>query len=319
MFLGGCPCCGKKECWYCWTQNGPPGNQYRECGTTIPGPSFEWSTDGVCHATESECNTACISDIPVDTWYCLHYYKINSTVTEPFYNRDDCPPEDSPLVVWVNASKGNIVKRVSDTPDSSGDLEYNLCSTVLVECVDASNPPNPPADYDFDSIGQGGIGDCPSDADQLCVAQWNRAGSDIKASGVAYHNGGPQDGNCSFFFARSEYNEIVSSGESFTPFEYCAECRDGTTKEEPVALTAGPGTQLANLLKWFGIKAKEKGCGCKSMQKKMDKGGPQWCRQHKDEILDHLAKEAKKRGLPFVKLAALKLLGLAIRRAEKKS
>ena len=81
--------------------------------------------------------------------------------------------------------------------------------------------------------------------------------------------------------------------------------------------TTGPGTELANLLKWFGIKAKEKGCGCKSMQKKMDKNGAQWCRDHKDEILDHLAKEANKRGLPFVRLAAEKLVDLAIRRAER--
>ena len=49
----------------------------------------------------------------------------------------------------------------------------------------------------------------------------------------------------------------------------------------------------------------------------MDKNGPQWCRDHKEEILDHLAKEAKKRGLLFVKLAASKLVDLAIRRAER--
>ena len=79
----------------------------------------------------------------------------------------------------------------------------------------------------------------------------------------------------------------------------------------------GPGTELANLLKWFNIHAKEKGCGCKSMQKKMDKGGPQWCRDHKEEILAHLEKEAKKRKLPFIKLAASKLIDLAIRRSER--
>ena len=83
--------------------------------------------------------------------------------------------------------------------------------------------------------------------------------------------------------------------------------------------TTGPGTHLKNMLAAFGIKAKEKGCGCKSMERRMDKGGPQWCREHKDEILDHLAKEAKKRGLPFVRLAAGKLVYLAIRRAEKNS
>ena len=83
--------------------------------------------------------------------------------------------------------------------------------------------------------------------------------------------------------------------------------------------TTGPGTHLKNMLGWVGIRAKEKGCGCQSMQKKMDKNGPQWCRDHKEEILDHLAKEAQKRGLPFVRLAAEKLVDLAIQRAERDS
>ena len=81
--------------------------------------------------------------------------------------------------------------------------------------------------------------------------------------------------------------------------------------------TTGPGTQLKNMLGWVGIRAKEKGCKCGHMQKKMDRWGAAGCRDHKQEILDHLAKEAKKRGLPFVKLAASKLVDLAIRRAER--
>ena len=93
-------------------------------------------------------------------------------------------------------------------------------------------------------------------------------------------------------------------------------------QQEPIVMqkkpkTTGPGTELANLLKWFNIHAKEKGCGCKSFQKKMDRGGPQWCKDHKEEILAHLEKEAKKRGLPFIKLAASKLIDLAIRRSER--
>ena len=103
------------------------------------------------------------------------------------------------------------------------------------------------------------------------------------------------------------------------PDQASCEAACGTTKRSRTMPTTatGPGTQLANLLKWFGIHAKEKGCGCRSYQKKMDKGGPQWCRDHKEEILDHLAKEAKKRKLPFVKLAASKLIDLAIRRSER--
>ena len=87
----------------------------------------------------------------------------------------------------------------------------------------------------------------------------------------------------------------------------------------PTTTTTGPGTHLKNMLAWFNIKAKEKGCGCKSLQKKMDKNGPQWCRDNMEEILDHLAKEAKKRNLPFVRLAAGKLVEIAIRKAEKDS
>jgi hypothetical protein len=80
--------------------------------------------------------------------------------------------------------------------------------------------------------------------------------------------------------------------------------------------TGGPGTELKRLLGSFGIQSKEKGCGCRSMQKKMDKPG--WAVSHKKEIIDHLAAEAKKRRLPFIRLAAEKLVDLAIRRAEKK-
>jgi hypothetical protein len=79
--------------------------------------------------------------------------------------------------------------------------------------------------------------------------------------------------------------------------------------------TGGPGTELKRLLGSFGIKSKENGCSCRSMQKKMDKPG--WAVSHKEEIIDHLAAEAKKRRLPFIRLAAEKLVDLAIRRAEK--
>ena len=83
--------------------------------------------------------------------------------------------------------------------------------------------------------------------------------------------------------------------------------------------TTGPGTELAKLLKWFGIKAKEKGCGCKSHAKRMDREGPQWCRDNIETILGWLAVEAKKRKLPFIKQAAKQMVLIAIRRAEKKA
>ena len=115
-------------------------------------------------------------------------------------------------------------------------------------------------------------------------------------------------------------NGWVLKEEGFEGYGECSvNCETiARKKDEPVATTTtGPGTELANLLKWFNIHAKEKGCGCKSMQRRMDKGGPQYCRDHKEEILAHLEKEAKKRKLPFIKLAASKLVDLAIRRSER--
>ena len=81
--------------------------------------------------------------------------------------------------------------------------------------------------------------------------------------------------------------------------------------------TGGPGTELSKLLKMIGINAKEKGCGCRSHAKRMDREGPQWCRDNIETVLGWLQTEAKKRKLPFVKAAAKQVVLLAIRRAEK--
>ena len=109
----------------------------------------------------------------------------------------------------------------------------------------------------------------------------------------------------------------IPEGDGMTYDECQASCTNTRKAKNMTTTTTGPGTELANLLKWFNIHAKEGGCGCKSMEKKMNRG-PQWCRDHKDEILAHLEKEAKKRNLPFIRIAAEKLVNLAIRRAEKR-
>ena len=87
----------------------------------------------------------------------------------------------------------------------------------------------------------------------------------------------------------------------------------------PTTKTAGPGTELASLLRMLGINAKEKGCSCKSHARRMDREGPQWCRDNIETILGWLQTEAKKRKLPFIKTAAKQVVLLAIRRAEKRS
>ena len=100
----------------------------------------------------------------------------------------------------------------------------------------------------------------------------------------------------------------------------CPPCNTpgGRTMSTTTKTTGGPGTELSKLLKMIGINAKEKGCGCRSHAKRMDREGPQWCRDNIETVLGWLQTEAKKRQLPFVKAAAKQVVLLAIRRAEKK-
>ena len=99
-------------------------------------------------------------------------------------------------------------------------------------------------------------------------------------------------------------------GGTFTPNP------GGRTMSTTTKTTGGPGTELSRLLKMIGINAKEKGCGCRSHAKRMDREGPQWCRDNIETILGWLQTEAKKRQLPFVKAAAKQVVLLAIRRAD---
>jgi hypothetical protein len=46
--------------------------------------------------------------------------------------------------------------------------------------------------------------------------------------------------------------------------------------------------------------------------------GCQWARENVDTVVDWLEEEAKKRGLPFVRMAGRGLVTLAIRLAERK-
>ena len=83
----------------------------------------------------------------------------------------------------------------------------------------------------------------------------------------------------------------------------------GIPKEE---LTDGPGSELkAILANTFGVKAKP-GCRCNRHVKKMNELGADWCEQNIETIVNWLEEEAKKRKLPFIRLAASKLVKFAI-------
>lgn len=79
---------------------------------------------------------------------------------------------------------------------------------------------------------------------------------------------------------------------------------------------AGPGTQLKGLLRLIGIEASPN-CSCNARAKQMDEWGPDECEQRLPEIVDWLGEEAKRRGLPYMRLAGEQIVKLAIRRARK--
>lgn len=88
-------------------------------------------------------------------------------------------------------------------------------------------------------------------------------------------------------------------------------------RHPPPKPPSGPGTELKRLLRWLFL-GTTLGCGCNAMATKMNQWGPDGCRENMDAILDHMAKEAKKRKLPFIRVGARRLVLLAIRRAERK-
>lgn len=79
----------------------------------------------------------------------------------------------------------------------------------------------------------------------------------------------------------------------------------------------GPGTELGKLISWFAEPVK--GCGCKDYKKKMNRWGVKGCIKYKEQILDHLMGESKKKGWPHGQLARFAtsvLLTQAIKRVD---
>ncbi len=84
-----------------------------------------------------------------------------------------------------------------------------------------------------------------------------------------------------------------------------------TAPSDPVTpLKPGPGSRLSGMLKRLGFKV----CAsCGSMSRKMDREGPQWCRDHIDEILAEMRKNSENSasnplGIPFVEWAARRMV-----------
>jgi hypothetical protein len=82
-------------------------------------------------------------------------------------------------------------------------------------------------------------------------------------------------------------------------------------------MATGVGTELKKLLSMLGIKTTPD-CSCNTRARIMNEKGINWVKQNQELIISWMREEAAKRKLPFFKLAAQKILSIAISRAEKK-
>lgn len=78
----------------------------------------------------------------------------------------------------------------------------------------------------------------------------------------------------------------------------------------------GPGTELHNILASCGIK-EDLNCECRSRRRKMNKWGPDKCREELSTIVDWMELEAKRRNMVFNRLLARLIVRRAIARARR--
>lgn len=82
--------------------------------------------------------------------------------------------------------------------------------------------------------------------------------------------------------------------------------------------TVGPGSELAKILKRFGIEPAP-ACQCLAKARQMDAWGPDECAKPEriEEVVTVMREEAKARGLPFLDAAGRLLIRRAIANARR--
>ena len=85
-------------------------------------------------------------------------------------------------------------------------------------------------------------------------------------------------------------------------------------RTQPEPFLGGPGTILKALLGTIGFRPCET---CRGYATKMDREGPDWCTDNEETILDWLQKNAKKRGVPFIRSVGRVVLRRAIKQSRK--
>ena len=108
-----------------------------------------------------------------------------------------------------------------------------------------------------------------------------------------------------------EINEIWSVKEDIVKL-----LKDDPDQFRPDAMGVGPGTQLKELLKKFGIHSKAN-CSCNKRAHAMDHNGNDWVENNIETVVGWLQEEASKRGLPFLKTAGRILIKKAVANSRK--
>ena len=83
--------------------------------------------------------------------------------------------------------------------------------------------------------------------------------------------------------------------------------------DNKVIINYGVGTELKKLISWFPILNKSNCQRCRNLENKMNAWGKEKCEQKIEYICKKLHIAAKRRGIPFSKTLAMKLINKAIR------
>lgn len=87
----------------------------------------------------------------------------------------------------------------------------------------------------------------------------------------------------------------VDDSDFACPYGFTAE--DYPERQTP-PIAAGPGTDLKRLLSKLGI-TPTAGCQCNAIARRMDAMGVEGCREHFEQIVDEMTREAIRRGWKF--------------------
>lgn len=111
-----------------------------------------------------------------------------------------------------------------------------------------------------------------------------------------------------------QYWDAWESGRLGGEFERTRKTEARITESRP---SGGSGTELKKLFSRIGIHATPN-CKCNKHAAMMDSKGVKWCEENIETIVGWLEEETLRRNLPFLKIAARKIVRISISRAKKK-